>query len=75
MNKKRKNQGLPEEEPLTTKLHIGGVIDREVYAEFKKLYEKECKDAEANDRTRPSVSEILEMIIRKGLKAYYQEKP
>jgi len=63
-----------EEEAYNTKLRVEGVVEKEVYEEFKKAYNKECMLALKNDRSKPSRSEVLEMILRKGLKAYFWKK-
>ena len=63
-----------EEEAYTTKLRVEGVVEKEVYEDFKRVYELECEAAAKNDRSKPSRSEILEMLLRKGLKAYFTKE-
>jgi len=45
-----------------------------VFEEFKRIYELEIQQAEAEDRVQPSISHVLEMLLRKGVKAYRLEK-
>ena len=63
-----------EEETYNTKLRVEGVVEKEVYKEFKQVYDRECEAALKNDRSKPSRSEVLEMLLRKGLKAYFERK-
>jgi len=41
---------------------------------LKEVYETEKKEAEAEDKPEPSFSQVLEMILRKGIKAYKSRK-
>jgi len=67
---------LAEEEKsqLHTKIKIEGTIDRHVFESLKEVYETEKKEAEAEDKPEPSFSQVLEMILRKGIKAYKSKK-
>jgi len=67
---------LAEEEKsqLHTKIKIEGTIDRLVFSSLKEIYESEKKEAEAEDKPEPSFSQVLEMILRKGIKAYKTKK-
>jgi hypothetical protein len=63
-----------EKSQLRTRIKIEGTIDKTVFEEFKRIYELEIQKAEAEDRAQPSISHILEMLLRKGIKAYKLEK-
>jgi len=63
-----------EQNQLRTRIKIEGTIDRAVFEEFKKIYELETLEAEAEDKVQPSVSHILEMLLRKGIKTYRLER-
>jgi hypothetical protein len=63
-----------EKSQLRTRIKIEGTIDKAVFEEFKRIYELETQKAEAEDRVQPSISHILEMLLRKGIKAYRLEK-
>jgi len=67
---------LAEEEKAQfhTKIKIEGTIDRHVFESLKEVYEAEKKEAEAEDKPEPSFSQVLEMILRKGIKAYKSKK-
>lgn len=67
---------LAEEEKAQfhTKIKIEGTIDRQVFMALKEVYEAEKREAEAEDKSEPSFSQVLEMILRKGLKAYKSKK-
>jgi hypothetical protein len=53
-----------------TKVKIEGTIDKRVFEEFKRIYGLEVERAEVEDRVQPSVSHVVEMLLRKGIKAY-----
>lgn len=63
-----------EKEQLHTKIKIEGTIDRKVFETLKEIYEIEKREAEAEDKSEPSFSQVLEMILRKGIKAYKVRK-
>jgi len=63
-----------EQSQLRTRIKIEGTVDRAVLEEFKKIYELETSQAEAEDKVQPSVSHILEMLLRKGIKTYKSER-
>ena len=63
-----------EKAQLRTRIKIEGTIDKAVFEEFKRIYASEMEKAEGEDRTEPSVSHVLEMLLRKGIKAYKTEK-
>jgi len=67
---------LAEEEKaqLHTKIKIEGTIDKQVFANLREIYDAEKKEAEAEDKPEPSFSQVLEMILRKGVKAYKSRK-
>lgn len=57
-----------------TRIKVEGTIDRAVFEEFKRIYGLESERAEAEDKVQPTVSHVLEMLLRKGIKAYKMEK-
>jgi len=63
-----------EQNQLRTKIKIEGTIDKALFEEFKKIYELETAEAEAEDKAQPNVSQILEMLLRKGIKSYKSAK-
>jgi len=73
--KNRDSSSLNEERTqLQTRLKIEGTIDRAVFEEFKNILAQEVQQAEIEDRAEPTVSQILEMLLRKGIKTYKTEK-
>lgn len=50
-----------------------GTIDKAVFEEFRRIYQMEIEKAEAEDKAGPSTSRVLEMLVRKGIKAYKRE--
>jgi len=67
---------LPDEEKgqLNTKLKVEGTIDKRVFDDFKEIMEIEVDKARAEDRVEPNVSNILEMLLRKGIRAYRAQR-
>lgn len=67
---------LPDEEKsqLNTKLKVEGTIDKSVFDDFKKIMEIELEKAREEDRVEPNVSNILEMLLRKGIRAYKAQR-
>jgi len=63
-----------EKVQLSTRIKIEGTIDRRVLDEFRRIYGLELERAGQADRVEPSVSHVLEMLLRKGIKAYRKEK-
>jgi hypothetical protein len=41
-----------------------------VFDDFKEIMEIEVEKAQEEDRVEPNVSNILEMLLRKGIRAY-----
>ncbi len=67
---------LPDEEKsqLNTKLKVEGTIDKTVFDDFKEIMEIELEKAREEDRVEPNVSSILEMLLRKGIRAYKAQR-
>jgi len=63
-----------EKAQLHTKIKVEGTIDRKIFEIIKEIYELEKREAEAEDKPEPSFSQVLEMILRKGSKAYKNKK-
>jgi hypothetical protein len=58
------------EVPPHTHLKLTVTIDEKVMARLKVIHGQELKRAEDEDRTEPDWSNTVEMVIRKGTKAY-----
>jgi len=67
---------LPDEEKsqLNTKIKLEGTIDKRVFDDFKEIMEIELKRAREEDRAEPNVSNILEMLLRKGIRSYRAQR-
>jgi len=63
-----------EKTQLQTRLKIEGTIDKAVFEEFKHILAQEVQQAEIEDKAEPTVSQVLEMLLRKGIKTYKTEK-
>jgi len=63
-----------EKRQLRTRIKIEGTIDKAIFDDFKEVLRLELLEARETDRAEPSVSHVLEMLLRKGIKAYKTEK-
>lgn len=57
-----------------TRVKIEGTISKSVLEELRVILELEAKKAELEDKVQPTVSHVLEMLLRKGIKAYKRER-
>ena len=63
-----------EKSQLRTKIKIEGTVDKAVFEDFKNVVRLELLEAQETDRAEPSLSSVLEMLLRKGIKTYRTEK-
>jgi len=56
-----------------TRIKIEGTVDKTVFDDFKEILRLELLKAKEADRAEPSASHVLEMLLRKGIKAYKAE--
>jgi len=63
-----------EKSQLKTRIKIEGTIDKAIFDDFKEVLRLELQEARETDRAEPSVSHVLEMLLRKGIKAYKTER-
>lgn len=49
---------------------VEGSVDRRVYDELQVIYESERRSAAEKDQPEPSWSQVLELVLRKGVKAW-----
>jgi hypothetical protein len=57
-----------------TKIRIEATIDRELYHQIQKIIESERRTAQSRDWPELPISNVVEMILRKGVRAYLLEK-
>jgi hypothetical protein len=57
-----------------TKIRIEATIDRELYHQIQKIIESERRAAQSRDWPELPISNVVEMILRKGVRAYLLEK-
>jgi hypothetical protein len=57
-----------------TKIRIEATVERELYQIIQGIIEEERRAAEAKDYPDIPISNVVEMILRKGVRAYQQEK-
>lgn len=58
----------------STRIKIEGTVDKTVLEEFKRIMALEIEKAKAEDKVQPTISHVLEMLLRKGIKTYKREK-
>ncbi len=59
---------------VMTRVKVEGTVAKSVFDEFRRIHELEIRRAEAEDKAEPSVSHVLEMLLRKGIRAYKEDK-
>lgn len=65
-----KNHKSEFEVPPHTKVRIVATVDRKLCEEMELIHDKEVQRAKDEDRTEPDWSNTIEMLLRKGVKAY-----
>jgi len=63
-----------DEEQLFTRYRIEGTIDRHVVVQIRFILEKEREKDRVRDRKQCSLSEVLEMLLRKGIRVWMSEQ-
>ena len=67
MNKDHKSEF---EVPPHTKVRIVATVDRKLCEEMELIHDKEVQRAKDEDRAEPDWSNTIEMLLRKGVRAY-----
>jgi len=62
-----------EMETFHSKRLLQATVSEDVIRAIKRILELERAEAERSDRTKPSLSATVEMLLRKGIKAYHAE--
>jgi hypothetical protein len=60
------------EVPPHTKVRVAATEDKKLCREMQLIHEQELKRANDEDRAEPDQSNTIEMLLRKGVKAYGQ---
>lgn len=66
--------GDSEWEKVGTKIKVQGTVESDVVKMFNEIFEEEKELAKANDRPAPTQSDILEILLRKGIRSYRASK-
>lgn len=56
-----------------TRIKIEGTVSKSVLEELRRICELEAEKAELEDKVQPIMSHVLEMLLRKGIKAYKRQ--
>ena len=57
-----------------TRVKIEGTVSKSVLQELRHICELEAEKAELEDKVQPTASHVLEMLLRKGIKAYKRQQ-
>jgi len=68
------NEINEDEEQLFSRYRIEGTVDKQVVQQIREILEIERKRAQETDRVPPSLSQVLEMLLRKGVKVWQSEQ-
>jgi len=60
------------ENPPHTKIRVVATVDKALCAEMERIHREEVQLARIKDRGDPDWSNTLEMLLRKGVRAYRQ---
>ena len=58
-----------------TKVRVEATIDSALYKEIQSIVQKEQKLAEAREWPQVPISNVVEMLLRKGVRTYNDEHP
>jgi hypothetical protein len=70
VNGENENLKSEFEVPPNTKVRVVATVDRKLCEEMKQIHEQEIQKAKREDRAEPDWSNTIEMLLRKGAKAY-----
>lgn len=70
IKKERKDLESDFERPPNSKIKVTVTIDDKLLGQIKNIHADEMKVAEDADRVPPDWSNTVEMLLRKGVKAY-----
>jgi uncharacterized protein (UPF0335 family) len=56
-----------------TRIKIEGTVSKSVLEELRRICKLEAEKAELEDKVQPIMSHVLEMLLRKGIKAYKRQ--
>lgn len=59
-----------EDEPPNSKIRVAATIDDKLLQEMRRIHGAEVQEAKQSDRVKPDWSNTVEMLLRKGVKAY-----
>jgi len=67
-----KNHKSEFEVPPHTKIRIAATVDKILLEEMELVHELEAQRARQEDRSEPDWSNTIEMLLKKGVRAYRQ---
>jgi hypothetical protein len=66
----RKVPNSEEDQPPNSRIRVAATIDDRLLAEMRRIHVIEVAEAKRCDRADPDWSNTVEMLLRKGVKAY-----
>jgi len=66
--------GDSEWEKVGTKIKVQGTVESDVVKAFNEIFAEEQQLAKDTDRPAPTQSDILEILLRKGIRSYRASK-
>jgi hypothetical protein len=70
MTRKGKEPESDFERPPNSKIRIVATVCNKLCDQMKAIHEAEVEDAKTHDRVEPDWSNTVEMLLRKGVRAY-----
>ena len=62
------------EVPPNTKIRVVATVEERIVREMRAIHDEEVKFAQGGDRVEPDWSNTVEMLLRKGVKAWRVER-
>ena len=60
--------------PPNTKIRVVATVEKRIVDEMRLIHDEELRAAEIVDRVEPDWSNTVEMLLRKGVKAWKRER-
>jgi len=68
--RKKKETKAEFEVPPHTKIRVVATVDKKLCEQIERIHASEIERAKNQDRTEPDWSNTIEMLLRKGVRAY-----
>ena len=74
LRSKRREVKTESEVPPGTKIRVVATVEERIVREMRMIHDEETRLAQDGDRVEPDWSNTVEMLLRKGVKAWRMER-